>query len=522
MPRTVGGVEIGILTLDAESRLPLYKQLYVRLRELILEGTLREEVRLPSNRTLAAELNVSRNTVVRAVEALVAEGYLSTRVGGGTYVASREPKEGVSPLVPLPRRLEFASQLEADSASDRVVGAALESEAVEGQPFELDLPALDAFPVEAWRRLWLRRSRQIETTDLGGGNVLGDSRLRQAIADHLALTRGLRCGADQVVIVASSLDAIDTIIRGLVSTGDSVWLEEPGDLRVRAAFLSSGARIQPVPVDTEGLDPEAVPSGTSARCIYTTPSHQFPVGVTLSVERRKALLELAVETGAWIIEDDRDAEFRFAGSPQPALQGLDRADRVIHVGSFAKAMYPSLRLGFMVVPKGLLRTVTATRELMDRQAPLFPQRVLADFIERGDFNGHLRRMRVLYQSRQALLSASVEAASGGALRARADNMGTHLVVDLPDGAAEVGVMAASHRHRLGAQALSSHYVGLKREYGVLLGYGHLLEREVPGSVTALLSGLARITVSGASHRLPLASGGRSRIRPAGTFASKVG
>lgn len=517
MTRTVGGVEIGILTLDTQSRLPLYKQLYVRLRDLILERSLRVGVRLPSNRTLAAELGVSRNTVVRAVRSLVAEGYLSTRAGGGTYVDSREPKVSVPPLVPL------AAASEAPKGSAGLAGSDLERDTLDAPPFELDLPALDAFPVARWRSHWLRRSRQIERTDLGVCGVLGEPRLRQALADHLALTRGLRCRSEQVIVVASSLDAVDTVIRVLVNPGDVVWVEEPGDLRARAAFFSSGARVVPVPIDAEGLDPTEAPGlGSPVRCVHTTPSHQFPAGITMSLERRKALLEWAARSGAWIIEDDRDSEFRFAGSPLPALQGLDPSSRVIYVGTFAKAMYPSLRLGFMVVPEGLLGTVTAARALMDRQAPSFSQRVLADFIECGDLSAHLRRMRGLYRSRQQRLSASLEAASGGALRPREDAMGTHSVVDLPDGATEGGLLEASRRHRLGAQALSRHYVGVEKRYGVLLGYGHLTQREMHWSVRALLTGWNNPSVHGCENRVLVASRRATAFGRDDAFASRAG
>jgi GntR family transcriptional regulator/MocR family aminotransferase len=486
-------VEVPVwVSLDASSVEPLHRQLYDRLRSGILAGQLSAGARLPSTRALAAELGVSRTTVVTAFENLLAEGYLEGRVGSGTYVASSLPEEvlGVRarPAWPRPplsgRGLSRRGTLLATTRTTAVRDT--------GTPraFRPGVPALDEFPRGVWRRIsgsvWRRPSGAL----LGYGDPAGYWPLRREISAHLATARAVRCEPEQVIVVSGSQQALDLASRVLLDPGDAVWVEDPGYTGARGALSGSGARLVPVPVDGEGLVVAAgIRREPGARLACVTPSHQYPLGVTMSLARRLELLGWAGRSGAWVIEDDYDSEYRYTGRPLEALQGLDAEGRVVYVGTFSKVLFPALRLGYLVVPPDLTDAFTAARELVDRHPPTVEQAVLAEFIATGHFGRHLRRLRALYAARQETLVGEISQRLSGFLDASPAESGMHLVGWLP-----AGIDDKKASHRAAQQGVEAPPVSLYRTHesvrgGLMLGYAAVDEARTRDGVRSLARAL---------------------------------
>jgi GntR family transcriptional regulator/MocR family aminotransferase len=431
-----------LIRLDARARGALQQQIYSGIRLSILNGTLEPGTRLPSSRALAEELGVSRTTTLLALEQLLAEGYLATRRGSGTFVARELPDDlhhaGPSSPAPEPKHPPLSARGAAVAAVPpnvrRLVGPP--------RAFRIGTPGLDLFPLRLWSQLARRRLRSTSPPQLDYGEVSGLRVLREAIAGQVR-TRGTRCEADQVVVVSGSQRALELICHLLLDPGDQAWLEEPGFPGARMALLAAGARIVPVRVDADGLDVEAgARSAGGARLAYCTPSHQFPLGVPMSLPRRLALLRWASAARAWVIEDDYDGEFRYGTHPIPCLHGLDVDSRVIYVGSFSKTLFPALRLGFLIVPPDLR---PAVRRAADAQPPALDQAVLADFIAGGHFDRHVRRMRAAYRERLAALADAAERCCPGELRLRPVRTGLHVVADLDGVDAELVYREAAAR-----------------------------------------------------------------------------
>lgn len=409
----------------------LQRQIYRSIRGAILEGRLRPGARVPSSRALARDLGVSRTTTVLALEQLAAEGYLHARPASGLFVADlalegpARPVDVAGPAAarhpPLSRRgLELAA---ITAPGGRIPGAP--------RPFRIGVPALDLFPARPWSQLLTRRVRALARQQLDYGDARGLPALRRAIADHVSTTRGTRCTADQVLVVAGAQQGIDLACHLLLDPGDPAWLEEPGYPGALSALRRASARAVPVPVDAEGLDVEAGRRlAPAARLAYVTPSHQFPLGLTMTLPRRLALLRWAQGAGAWVVEDDYDSEFRHGVHPVPCLHGLDTDGRVVYVGSFSKSLAPALRLGFLVLAADLVDQARAVRKAADLHPPLLEQAVLADFIAQGHFERHLRRMRCAYHERLEGLKGAAHALGAGALSLRPIQAGLHCVADL--------------------------------------------------------------------------------------------
>ena len=407
-----------LVLLDARSSAPLYRQLYDGLRDAIVAGQLRPGARLPAARTLGNDLAISRNTVEQAYEQLHAEGYLDRHPRRGTFVSNTTPDDVLHarPSSPERRRIVVSSRV---SAPPRRIlssrGAAIANVALPSgvntfappRPFRPGVPALDAFPMALWARLSARHWQRAGRRHLAYGHSAGHQPLREAIAQHVAAARGVRCTPEQVIIVGGSQQALALATRLLLDPGDTVWLEEPGYVGARAAFIASEARIVPVPVDAEGLDVAAGErAAPDARMAFVTPSHQHPLGAAMSIPRRMALLAWARHADAWILEDDYDSEIRYEGRPLPAMQGLDDDGRVLYLGTFSKTVFPALRLGYVIVPASLVDAFVTARLIVDRHSSVVEQAILADFIEEGHYARHVRRMRTLYAERQnALLDA---------------------------------------------------------------------------------------------------------------------
>jgi GntR family transcriptional regulator / MocR family aminotransferase len=501
------------LVIDAESPVPMYRQVYEGLRDAILSGRLARGARLPSSRALAADLGVARNTVLQAFDQLRSEGYLHGHRGGGTrarevipdslLTVPRAAQHGVT-MAPIWRgdtsRGTSASSI-TPSALPRISqrgrtlvtsGALLIRADGPHAPFELGVPAHDAFPRRLWGQLAGRRWRRGDV-DLGELDPAGNAALRAAIADYLATARGVRCTAEQVFVLNGAQQALHLVAQLLLDPGDRVWLEEPGYVGARVAFEAAGARLVPVPVDGDGLDVSTgMRLAPDARLAYVTPSHQFPLGVVMSASRRLQLLRWARANGAWIFEDDYDSEFRYAGRPLPCLQGLEaeRSDgsppRVLYVGTFSKTLVSGLRLGYMVVPDALIEPFRAARSTVDRHTPTIYQQVLADFIGEGHYFRHIRHVRSLCAERQAALVEAAATRLDGLLHLRADPAGLHLVGRLAPGIDDVVAQRAAMARGVRSWALSKFYLGDPPPEGALvLGYGGFGVEEIGTGVGVL-------------------------------------
>jgi GntR family transcriptional regulator/MocR family aminotransferase len=407
VPKTVSSFE---LTLNArQPHQTLTSWLYAELRGAILEGRLGPGTRLPASRDFASQYGLSRGTVVSAFERLQSEGYTSCRIGVGTWVNQV--------AAPLPSRQvkktpAYVSRVKSEYVRPKPVAGLPFTKGI--RPFRIGNPDLSQFPAELWGRLAADRARKFRSWLNSEEDKRGYRPLREAIAEYLRTSRGVRCSSEQVIVVSGIQQALDQLARLLLKPRDPIWMEDPGYFGATLAFEGVGAKIVPVPVDEEGL---SVSAGKKlcphAKGVYLTPAHQFPLGVTMSLERRIALLRWANSTGAFVIEDDYDSEYRFAGLPAPSLQSLDTHANVIFIGSFSKTMFPSLRMGYIVLPAVLVDSYLAFRYRTDFRNSSFDQAVLCDFITAGHLARHLRRMRNLYARRlEALIQGGKEHLSG--------------------------------------------------------------------------------------------------------------
>ncbi len=404
MPKRIAAFDLMLSPGDPGAH--AYRWLYAAVRGEILEGRLASGTRLPATRDLAKQYGLSRGTIVNAFEQLRAEGYVEGVVGSGTFVSKVLPDDlfrvaretgANSPMPRQPKRRvsEYGRRVRLFSGLD----------GRRSRAFRANLPAVDLFPTTLWAQIAARRLRRVSTSLLVGCDPMGYRPLREAVAAYLGTSRGVRCVPEQVAIVSGAQEALDLVARLLLNPGDRVCMENPGYPGAAIVFEAAGAKIQAMPVDSEGMEMKRA-SLRGARLVYVTPGHQFPTGITMSLPRRLALLEWARQSGAMIFEDDYDSEFRYAGRPAPALQGLDRSGLVLFSGTFSKVLFPSLRLGYLVIPPDLVDYFAATKSVTTRHAPVQEQAVLCDFLSEGHFGRHLRRMREVYAERLSVLLES--------------------------------------------------------------------------------------------------------------------
>ncbi|MHA1571545.1 MAG: MocR-like pyridoxine biosynthesis transcription factor PdxR [Alphaproteobacteria bacterium] len=484
MVKTTAAFPLATLALDRNAAENLGTQLYFALRGAILNGTLRAGMRLPASRTLARDLAISRNPVITAYEQLQAEGYIQGRVGAGSFVSAQLPE----------RLLQAPSQTIATGRVRRPLRLSRRGAAMAGlrrqyatglTAFAPGLPDLHTFPFDLWSRLLARHWRRPTSDMLFNADPAGYGPLREAIAGYLGASHAVRCHADQIFIVSGSQQAIDLIARLLIDPGDQVWLEEPGYLGTRGALLGAGATLVPVPVDHNGIDVAAgIRAAPRARLACVCPSHQYPLGVTMSLDRRLALLEWAHRAEAFILEDDYDSEYRYGGRPLTALQGLDTQARVIYVGTMSKVMFPGLRLGYLVLPEDLVDPVKALRAHIDGHPSTLAQAALADFIAGGHFASHIRRMRTLYEERQQVLVDEARPLAPHLTIAPAD-AGMHLVASLPTGADDTKISQRARAAGVILGPLSRFYQGQNRRQGLMLGYAGFSAGEIRAGVRKL-------------------------------------
>lgn len=456
----------------AQADLPLHEQLVRTLRHAILDGHLPLASRLPATRTLAADLQLSRSTVELAYARLESEGYLQRKVGAGSFVAIAAQRQTAAPRKAA-AGLSQRGQAIADLGACRDgVNPLTQTSFFTGQPDSC------AFPRELWGKLMQQRWKKDGEKLMRYGDPQGLPELRAAIASYLAQSRNVVCNASQIVILSSSQQAIQLTAQLLIDAGDTVWLEDPAYLGARNAMQSAGAALCPIPVDEEGLqiDEYTASKYPAPKLIYTTPSHQYPLGVAMSLTRRMALLEQAAAMKAWIIEDDYDGEFQYEQRPLPSLQGLDTQGRVIYMGTFSKVLFGSLRLAYLVLPPELVTPFTLARTAFDGHSNQLMQAVTADFIHGGHFASHLRQMRTLYKSRRDLLIAQL-AEHCPQLTPVNTSGGLQFAVWCPP-SCEAEWTATGIAQGLPMRPLSQFYLGEKAREGFLMGYSSLSNDQI--------------------------------------------
>jgi GntR family transcriptional regulator/MocR family aminotransferase len=493
---------------------PTYRQLYAALRDAILDGRLRPGVKLPSTRDFADRYALARGTIVIAFEQLKAEGYLSGRVGSGTYVSDVLPEALLHAGAGVRARQQGAAGRRPRRLSDvaKRAQAFKPSLVPAAHAFRANQPALDLFPTTLWAQVAGRRLRRASTALLKGCPPGGYPPLQRALADYLGSSRGVICAPEQIAIVSGVQEAIDLTARLVLNPGDGVCIEDPGYMAATRAFAAAGASMTHVPLDDEGM---TIPrlgrqgrrssggrQGREPRLAYVTPAHQFPMGMTMSLARRLALLEWARRTGALIFEDDYDSEYRFAGTPVPALQSLDREGCVLFAGSFSKVLFPSLRIGYLVVPPDLVDRVEAIKSLASRHAPLIDQVVLCDFMTEGHFGRHVRRMREVYAGRLTALLRAVRDQLGDLVEVSPVEAGLQTPVTFRRDIDAVAVRHATAQRAVEVLELSRYAARPLRRDGLLLGFAAVDEAEIRRGVkelAAVLNARAR-SGSGAGRR----------------------
>jgi len=498
MPKDVSSLQVALN--ERPPHTTLTRWLYQELRRAILDRRLAPGMRLPASRDFAVQYGVSRGTVVTVFEQLQAEGYLIGQVGAGTRINERLSQDVFKKQAPQPRVRKLPGPIRGLSTSRPA------------HPFRPYEPALTEFPVEIWARVAGRRLRRAAASLLAGGDPRGYAPLREAIAAYLGSSRGVNCSADSVVIVSGVQQGLDLIARLLIKPGEAVWMEDPGYFGAITAFRQVGARIIPVPVDECGL---AVSQGErlcrQAKAAYLTPAHQFPLGMTMPIERRIAVLKWARETGAFLIEDDYDGEYRFESRPVPALQGLDKGGSVIFLGSFNKVLFPSLRLGYLVSPPTLLDPLLALRLGVDFYPPSLDQAILCDFMTEGHLGRHIRRMREMYANRLAALQHEAKRYLAGILDVSPIKAGLNTAGFLRNGMVSQQAEAVAANHGIEVLGLDRFTLKRRNVEGLLLGFAAFDEREIRRGIVTLAGALEQgASLSKARSTAPLASIGTPR------------
>ncbi len=476
------------LSLDPDSIDPLHRQLFMVLREAILDGRIKPGVRLPSSRILASDLKVSRNTVLTAFDQLTAEGYITSRVGAGSYVSDQLPddflerrKKEQQTTSGLPKREIHLSRM-AQKLRKQADG-----DIYRGKNFSPGTPEFDQFPFEDWARLLGRHWRRPKPEFLVGNPIGGSRVLREALADHLGQTRAVRCTPDQVIVLSGSQQAIHLVITAFAEAGDRIWMEEPGYPGIRNSILYAGATPVAVPVDEEGFHLEtAKKMAPEARLACISPSHQYPLGHTMSLPRRLDLLKWAREENRFILEDDYDSEYRYTGRPLSSLQGLDTDNRVLYVGTMSKVMFPGLRIGYLVVPPDLVDVFLSLRKDVDGHSPAVAEAALAEFISEGYLAAHIRRMRLLYEQRQETLVSLLQEKASEYLSVTPQESGMHVIAWTKPPLKDRDIETEARKAGLLLRCLSGFYEKPTDKSGLLIGFAGTRAEDMPQLVDKLV------------------------------------
>jgi GntR family transcriptional regulator/MocR family aminotransferase len=463
---------------ERKSPEPDTRQMFRILRLGILDGTLPTGFRLPPTRQLAGELEIARNTVIYVYEQLASEGYVRAGVGRGTYVSDTKPL-GITPDAPARR----------GSLSQRGSGLSRRGVEIYGQAgasrqqwgaFVPGVPDVTEFPHAVWgriaRSLWRRPPPELLTYSVGPGH----RPLREALVHYLRSAQDVQCEPDQLIITTGTHQSLHLLAHLLGDPGDVAWFEEPGYWGARSVLCATGIECRPIPVDDEGMNPRPEHLQPPPRFIFVSPSHQYPLGSVMSLARRRQLLEYARITGAWVVEDDYDSEFRYGGRPLASLQGLDRNEQVFYLGTLSKIVYPGLRIGYMVVPRDMVESFTVALADLYREGQLATQSILATFIEDGHFTSHIRRMRGIYGARRAKLIEAIGSQFGDRLEVIGSDAGLHLVLALPPHVDDRALVARAMDEGIATRPLSIFYKDRQNARGgLLLGYACVREQDIP-------------------------------------------
>jgi GntR family transcriptional regulator/MocR family aminotransferase len=461
---------------------PLFRQVYLGFRQAILSGAFPGGGKLPSTREAAEQLGVSRTVVLLAYDQLLAEGFATGRRGSGTYVAA-------DALLSPPSRPENPAKVKLSrfgcAAAEAFSRMNLPRPHARPLPFDFAYGRsdLEVFPFEWWRRTLLRTARKAPVSGLDYGPAGGSLALREAISGHLRRFRAVACEPSQVVVVNGAQQALDLIARVLLESGDPVAIEDPSSQGAKEGLRAAGARLLPVALDREGLDPDRLPR--NARVVLVTPSHQFPTGAILPLGRRLELLEWAKRKNAIVIEDDYDGEFRYEGRPLESLQGLDREGRVIYIGTFSRTVFSSLRIGYLVTPRRLVPAFTAAKWLCDRHTATLEQETLAEFISCGMYERYLRRVRRRNAARREALLEAIRNHLGNRVEVTGDGSGAHIVLWPERHLHEERLIAAAASHGVRVYGISAYFLERPRRTGIMLGYSRMSEREIREGVRRL-------------------------------------
>lgn len=481
--------------LGSQDALPLHRQLYEALRRAMLDGKLGAGERLPSSRDLAQDLNLSRNTVVAAINQLSVEGYLASRVGSGTYVNDNVPRAtpgrggSGAPLRAAPQQAGRLSQ-RGEALAHRFSAGELEV-----QPFTPGIADFSAFPLPLWQRLQNKHWRMTYPDMLDYNTSGGYAPLRRAIADYLRVFRSVHLDADQVIVTTGTQQSLELCARLLADHGDTVWVEDPAYWGAMKAFMATGLQVHPVPVDRQGIAPGPQDDAVPPRLIYVTPSHQYPTGAVMSLQRRHQLLATAAAHEAWVLEDDYDSEYRFSGPPISSLEGLDTTGRVLYMGTFSKVLYPGIKLGYLVVPKALTEAFRRAHYDLNRPGQMPVQAALAEFIEMGHFASALRRARQSYAERRQLLLDALRPVLSDHIegpRITGAEQGLHLCLRLPNTVDDVALTQRIAQLGLTVRPLSAYCLQRTNLRGLVIGYGYAPLDEIARCGPLLATAVARV------------------------------
>ncbi|WP_371229810.1 PLP-dependent aminotransferase family protein [Roseovarius sp. 2305UL8-3] len=493
MPKHVGAVLLHGFDVDRNSPVPIYRQIETALRRLILDGTLPSSRKLPSTRDLASELGVSRITIKSVYEQLIAEGYLNAKTGSGTFVTAGLALE-TAPKVRAPFRAINTPQIDLPDHATPILSSKASVRHGATAPFRPGVPALDLFPLKLWMKYTSEAAQKDTRQNLSYGDVIGSKALRAAIARHLTDARGMQVDAEEIVITSGAQQAFVLIAFVLLNRRDTVWYENPGHIAGRDVMQIMGANVAPVPIDGEGMDiRHAAREHPKPKAIFTTPSHQQPLGVTMSLSRRLALLQYAKDNDAWIIEDDYDSEFRYRGRPLPALSALDRERRVFYVGTFSKSMFAAMRLGYIVVPHGLSDAFAKAKNLLGQSTSAVVEQAMADFMDDGRFVEHIRKMRRAYRDRRDVLFDSLSTECSGLLTPQITDAGMHMLAWLHQGVDDQAAHRALLEEGIESLPLSVYSVTPLNRPALVLGFSGASERQIPKLVKRLSQTLEKRT-----------------------------
>lgn len=488
MAKTSQEINLAAIAIDRKSDIPVYRQLYNEFRQAILNGRFRSGQRLPATRELAKFFKVSRTTVLLSFENLLIEGYIKGRPGSGTFISDEIPEH----LLQVSMKESYLDKSSKSKNNPRAKGYKLKeylnSERQDYnmfKPFKPGVPDLNEFPFHIWKKLIANSIEDLSRDRFGYSSSAGYKPLRQAVADYIRISRGVKCEAEQVIITNGSQQGIDLAIRVLLKHGDNVGFEEPGYPGAADTLSAAGMNLIPMPMDEEGINFKK--SKRKPSLVYVTPSHQYPLGITMSLNRRLELLDYCSSTGAWILEDDYDSEYRYNGHPLSSLQGIDNNNSVIYMGTFSKVMFPGLRLGYLIVPPHLIESFTAAKMLADRNSPIFEQAALEKFISEGHYGRHIRRMRVLYEKRKDVFYDYSEKHLKEHIAMHPAEAGLHTIGWLNKIEDDEEFSRFMFKNGIITPALSGYSIKKRCKPGLVLGYAAYSEQQIKTAIKKIAS-----------------------------------